>query len=96
MVTDICDCLDVSYAMPLLARLVSLALPSTRANAMKIEGGLYNLGAWSIPLNVIGLLYLVFASATFSLPTVNPVTSESSELLALLNSAAELGLARWQ
>jgi choline transport protein len=58
--------------MPLLARLISLFGPD------RVEiGGLYNLGKLSIPLNVVGLLFLVFASITFNFPTVNPVTSEN-------------------
>lgn len=63
--------------MPLLARLASVVLPSTRANALRIEGGLYNLGRWSIPLNVAGLVFLVFAAVTFNFPTINPVDQEN-------------------
>ena len=64
---------DVSYAMPLLARLLSLftATPHTRIN------GIYNLGRLSIPLNVIGLVYLTFTTITFNFPGLSPVTSEN-------------------
>ncbi|KAK4502896.1 hypothetical protein PRZ48_006322 [Zasmidium cellare] len=67
----------VSYAMPLMARLASVALPSTRAKAMKIKGGLYSLGVFSIPFNIIGLVYLLFTTITFNFPTVSPVDSEN-------------------
>ncbi|KAI7113579.1 putative GABA permease [Hortaea werneckii] len=63
----------VSYAMPLLARLLSLF---TSDKAWRING-LYDLGRWSVPLNVLGLLYLVFTSITFNFPTLKPVTSEN-------------------
>lgn len=64
--------------MPLLARLASLAVPSTRARAKKIEGGVYSLGVLSVPFNIIGLLYLLFTTITFNFPTVSPVDSENS------------------
>ncbi|KAF7189472.1 Choline transport protein [Pseudocercospora fuligena] len=67
----------VSYAMPLMARLASLILPSSRAQAKKIEGGLYSLGAFSVPLNIIGLVFLLFTTITFNFPSVYPVTSEN-------------------
>ncbi|KAF2716291.1 GABA permease [Polychaeton citri CBS 116435] len=62
----------VSYAMPLLARLLS-SFTGTHTDIQ----GLYNLGKFSVPLNVIGLLYLVFLSITFNFPTTYPVTSEN-------------------
>ena len=64
---------DVSYAMPLLARLLSLftATPHTKIN------GIYNLGRFSIPVNVIGLVYLLFTVITFNFPGLAPVTSEN-------------------
>ncbi|KAI7526194.1 putative GABA permease, partial [Hortaea werneckii] len=63
----------VSYAMPLFVRLLSLF---TSDKAWRING-LYNLGRLSVPLNVLGLLYLVFTSITFNFPTLKPVTSEN-------------------
>lgn len=64
--------LDVSYAIPLLARLLSLftATPHTKI------GGIYSLGKFSIPLNIIGLVYLLFTTITFNFPGFAPVTSE--------------------
>lgn len=64
---------DVSYLMPLLARLLSLVT----AEPFYDIGGLYSLGRWSIPLNIIGVLYLLFTVITFNLPTVTPVDSQN-------------------
>jgi choline transport protein len=38
---------------------------------------MYSLGRLSIPLNVIGLVYLLFTTITFNFPGVSPVTSEN-------------------
>lgn len=61
--------------MPLLARIIS----SCTGNHKEI-GGLWNLGKFSLPLNCIGLVYLLFTSITFNFPTLNPVTSEDVSL----------------
>lgn len=39
----------------------------------KVLSGPYSLGKYGIVLNVIGLVFLLFASITFNFPTVNPV-----------------------
>ena len=44
---------------------------------VKNIGGPYNLGRLSIPLNVIGVLYLIFTTITFNFPIFSPVTSEN-------------------
>lgn len=75
---------DVSYAMPLLARIIS----SCTGNHRDI-GGLWNLGKFSLPLNCIGLVYLVFTSITFNFPTLNPVTSEDVGLFPKFQPAME-------
>ena len=38
---------------------------------------MYSLGRLSIPLNIIGLVYLLFTTITFNFPGLNPVTSEN-------------------
>ncbi|EME84474.1 uncharacterized protein MYCFIDRAFT_187469 [Pseudocercospora fijiensis CIRAD86] len=38
---------------------------------------LYSLGAFSVPLNVIGLVFLLFTTITFNFPSMYPVSSES-------------------
>ena len=37
---------------------------------------MYSLGRLSIPLNVLGLVFLIFTSITFNFPTLSPVNSE--------------------
>lgn len=61
----------VSYAIPLLARLMSLATSEPFYDI----GGRYSLGRWSIPLTIVGLLYLLFTVITFNFPTATPVDS---------------------
>lgn len=64
--------LDVSYAIPLLARILSLFTASPHTNI----GGMYSLGKLSVPVNAIGLIYLLFTTITFNFPGLSPVTSE--------------------
>jgi choline transport protein len=58
--------------MPLLARIIAYL----SGGKHRLEGP-YSLGRLSLPLNIIGFLFLVFASITFNLPTVSPVDSEN-------------------
>ncbi len=62
----------LSYAMPLLARILSWFT----GNA-KVLPGPYNLGRYGIIVNAIGLVFLVFTSITFNFPTLAPVDSEN-------------------
>ncbi|MCJ1437305.1 hypothetical protein MMC27_006691 [Xylographa pallens] len=62
----------LSYAMPLLVRI--LARLSGHA---KVLQGPYTLGKYGIVLNVVGFVFLLFASITFNFPTVNPVNEEN-------------------
>lgn len=64
---------DVSYALPLLARLLSLATSTPHRDLYSS----FSLGRLSIPLNAIGLVYLLFTCITFNFPTVSPVNSEN-------------------
>lgn len=64
---------DVSYAIPLLARLLSLFTSTPHTTI----GGMYSLGKLSVPLNIIGLVYLLFTTITFNFPGLYPVTSEN-------------------
>lgn len=61
--------LDLSYAMPLLSRIIAYF-----SGHLRVIPGPYTLGRFSVWLNVLGLLFLVFTSITFNFPTVNPVT----------------------
>lgn len=62
----------VSYAMPLLARILSRF-----TGHAKVLPGPYTLGKWGIWLNLIGFLFLLFAAITFNFPSVAPVGSEN-------------------
>lgn len=58
--------------MPLLVRVLA------RATGKKTDlDGPWSLGRWGVLVNIIGLVYLLFTSITFNLPTVSPVTSEN-------------------
>ena len=62
----------LSYAMPLLARILSWFT----GNA-KVLSGPYTLGRYGIIVNAVGLVFLVFTSVTFNFPTLAPVNSEN-------------------
>lgn len=62
----------MSYAMPLLSRI--LAHVSGRKHRLE---GPYSLGKLGLPFNIIGFLFLTFASITFNFPTIKPVDSEN-------------------
>ncbi|KAL2353703.1 amino acid transporter [Cryomyces antarcticus] len=61
----------VSYAMPLLARILS----RIAGNRTDLDGP-YSLGRWGLVMNVIGFVFLVFAAITFNFPTLNPVNQD--------------------
>lgn len=58
--------------MPLLSRLLAYFT----SHVKKIPGP-YTLGAYSIPLNAIGLLFLTFGCITFNFPILNPVNKDN-------------------
>ena len=59
----------LSYAMPLLARVIAWFYGDARTLP-----GPYSLGRWGIWMNITGLVFLVFTSITFNFPTLAPVT----------------------
>lgn len=63
---------DLSYAMPLLARILGHVTGRTH----QLEGP-YSLGKFGLPLNIIGLFFLTFFCITFNFPSVSPVDSEN-------------------
>ncbi|KAL8949992.1 MAG: hypothetical protein Q9222_003935 [Ikaeria aurantiellina] len=63
---------DLSYAMPLLTRIIAYF-----TDHMRVIPGPYTLGRFSIWLNILGLLFLIFTSITFNFPTLNPVDEEN-------------------
>ena len=58
--------------MPLSARIIAYF-----TNRMRVIPGPYTLGRFSVWLNILGLLFLLFTSITFNFPTVNPVDKEN-------------------
>ena len=58
--------------MPLLVRIIAYFNDSVR-----VLPGPYTLGRYSIWLNIVGLLFLVFTSITFNFPTLSPVNGEN-------------------
>lgn len=56
--------LYISYVLPILLRLF----------AKNFRVGPWHLGAWSRPIGVISVLWVIFISILFMLPTINPVT----------------------
>lgn len=65
----------LSYAMPLLCRLWSYY---TGANLQaKAIPGAYSLGKWSPWVNLVGLVFLIFAGVDFNFPQIGPVAADN-------------------
>ncbi|KAH8120080.1 amino acid transporter [Phellopilus nigrolimitatus] len=62
----------LSYAMPLGVRILSRFTGDYR----ELDGP-YKLGSWGTMLNVIGFIFLLFASITFNFPQVSPVDKDN-------------------
>ncbi|KAH7099654.1 APC amino acid permease [Auriculariales sp. MPI-PUGE-AT-0066] len=60
--------LYVSYGIPILLRVIY---------SKKFEKGPWHLGAFSIPISIIAVVWICFIAILFMLPQVNPVTSET-------------------
>ena len=58
--------------MPLLCRIIAYYI-----DQVKVIPGPYSLGKYSLWLNIIGLIFLVFTSITFNFPTLYPVDEEN-------------------
>jgi amino acid transporter len=56
--------LYISYVLPILLRLM----------AKDFQVGPWHLGAWSRPIGIIAIIWVVFISVLFMLPTANPIT----------------------
>lgn len=81
---------DLSYAMPLLARLLSF---KDTKNGLP---GAYNLGRWGIWLNLLGVLFLLYNCITFNFPTVAPVDSDNMNYCsAAVGAIMLLSLVTW-
>lgn len=81
----------LSYAMPLLARI--LAWFTGDAKALP---GPYSLGRWGIWMNIAGLVFLVFTSITFNFPTLSPVTPQDMNYTsAAIGVIALISIVTW-
>lgn len=81
----------LSYAMPLLARIISWLMGDA-----KVLPGLYNLGHYGIWMNMLGLIFLLFTSVTFNFPTLNPVDSENMNYTsAAIGVIALISIVTW-
>jgi amino acid transporter len=56
--------LYIAYALPILLRLF----------AKDFKRGPWHLGAWSMPIGIVGVVWVVIISVLFMLPTANPIT----------------------
>lgn len=81
----------LSYAMPLLARVISWFLGN-----FKVLPGPFSLGRYGIWMNLIGLVFLVFTSVTFNFPTVSPVDSDNMNYTsAAIGVVALISIVTW-
>ncbi|PYH87547.1 GABA permease [Aspergillus ellipticus CBS 707.79] len=82
----------LSYAMALASRLLGYI-----TNHRKTLTGPFALSpTMSITMNVLGLLFLLFASITFNFPTIYPVTKDSMNYTsAAIGVVAVISLATW-
>jgi choline transport protein len=81
----------VSYAFPLFARI--LARLTGHARVLK---GPYSLGKYGIWLNLIGFLFLVFATITFNFPSISPVEKDNMNYTsAAVGVIAVVSLLTW-
>ena len=62
----------VSYAIPLFARILARFTGHAR-----VLPGPYSLGKFGIYLNLVGFLFLVFATITFNFPSISPVDKDN-------------------
>ena len=81
----------LSYAMPLLTRIIAWFTGDA-----KTLPGPYSLGRYSIWLNALGLLFLVFTSITFNFPTINPVDKDNMNYTsAAIGVIAMISIITW-
>lgn len=64
--------IDLSYAMPLIARVIARF-----SGHAKVLPGPYTLGRYGLIINLVGLTFLIFTSITFNFPTLSPVDKEN-------------------
>ena len=81
----------LSYAMPLLARVMTWLMGDRTAMP-----GPYSLGRYGIWMNIFGLIFLVFTSITFNFPTLSPVDSQNMNYTsAAIGIIALISIVTW-
>ena len=83
--------LDLSYAMPLIARILSRLV----GQHTRLEGP-YSLGRYSLPLNITGFLFLAFACISFNFPALKPANRETMNYTcAAIGAVMFISLITW-
>ena len=77
--------LYIAYVLPILLRLF----------AKDFQRGPWHLGAWSRPIGVISVLWVIFISVLFMLPTANPITAQSFNYTPVVVLGALIILVVW-
>ncbi len=77
--------LYIAYALPILLRLF----------AQDFRRGPWHLGAWSRPIGIIAVLWVLFISVLFMLPTARPVTPQNFNYTPVVVLGALIILVVW-
>ncbi|CDH54997.1 apc amino acid permease [Lichtheimia corymbifera JMRC:FSU:9682] len=75
-------CINVSYGLPYVCRLIW--------SRNKLPKGPFNLGKWSIPINIAAVTWVVFFSVVLCFPSTNPVNPITMNWSCLMVGAAFL------
>jgi amino acid transporter len=77
--------LYIAYVLPILLRLF----------AKDFKHGPWHLGAWSRPIGIISVIWVIFITILFMLPTANPITVQSFNYTPLVVLGALIILVVW-
>ena len=77
--------LYIAYVLPILLRLF----------AKDFRRGPWHLGAWSRPIGIISVLWVIFISVLFMLPTGQPITAQSFNYTPIVVLGALIILIVW-
>ncbi|HET8840366.1 MAG TPA: amino acid permease, partial [Ktedonobacteraceae bacterium] len=78
-------CLYISYVLPILLRLFT----------KDFKRGPWHLGTWSKPIGIISVLWVVFISVLFMLPTASPITAANFNYTPIIVVGALIILVIW-
>ena len=77
--------LYIAYVLPILLRLF----------AREFQRGPWHLGAWSRPIGIISVLWVIFIAVLFMLPTATPITVQNFNYTGIVVLGALLILVVW-